>query len=204
MSTSTPLRPAVAAAAACALLGGLAAASPAQADKARTSAAPARHCAVNAGTGQAHCYPTFRKAIATASHGRVTNAPASAARAMHSHAFRARMRTLGSTEGTRSADGSAQKDGVVQGTFFDDRDFGGDSLTVYGKNLCKDDDKVEYQYDLGDDWKNRISSVQPWGDCWVWLYPQPGLGGDRDGPFKDNTGDIGTAMNDRTQSIGFS
>jgi len=103
-----------------------------------------------------------------------------------------------------AADGGSQADGVIQGTFFDDPGFGGDSLTVSGEGLCEKDGWVDYQYDLEDAWKNRISSVQPWGDCWIWLYPEPNLGGDRDGPFKENTSDIGSLMNDRTQSIGFS
>lgn len=93
---------------------------------------------------------------------------------------------------------------VVQGTFFDGPDYTGNSLTITGPELCKKDGWVNWQFDLGDDWKNKISSVQPWGDCWVWLYPEPNLGGDRDGPFKENTGNVGSFMDNRTQSIGFS
>lgn len=93
---------------------------------------------------------------------------------------------------------------VIQGTFFDDPQYGGSSLTVYGTAPCEKDGWVNYQYDLPDDWKNRISSVQPWANCWLWLYPEPNLGGDRDGPFEENAPDIGAFMNDRTQSIGFS
>jgi hypothetical protein len=29
---------------------------------------------------------------------------------------------------------------------------------------------------------------------WAWLYPEPNLGGDRDGPFKENTGNVGSFM----------
>ncbi|CAM05980.1 hypothetical protein A8924_7175 [Saccharopolyspora erythraea NRRL 2338] len=93
---------------------------------------------------------------------------------------------------------------VIQATLFDNRDYGGASFTVYGESLCKKDGVVNYQLDLPDDWKNRVSSVQPWGNCWIWLYPEPGLGGDRDGPFDENTPHVGDLMDDRTQSIGLS
>lgn len=93
---------------------------------------------------------------------------------------------------------------IIQGTVFDGLDYGGDSLTVYGAELCEKDGVINFQLDLGDDWKNRISSVQPWGNCWLWLYPEPGLGGDRDGPFDENTPNVGSFMDNRTQSIGFS
>jgi hypothetical protein len=107
--------------------------------------------------------------------------------------------------GTQRPALAAQEAGqVVQGTFFDGPDYTGNSLTITGPELCKKDGWVNWQFDLGDDWKNKISSVQPWGDCWVWLYPEPNLGGDRDGPFKENTGNVGSFMDDRTQSIGFS
>ncbi|MEU7785167.1 MULTISPECIES: hypothetical protein [unclassified Amycolatopsis] len=100
---------------------------------------------------------------------------------------------------------TARADGdVVQGTFFDGPDYTGNSLTITGPELCKKDGWVNWQFDLGDDWKNKISSVQPWGNCWIWLYPEPNLSGDRDGPFKENTGNVGSFMDDRTQSIGFS
>ncbi|GAB3294786.1 hypothetical protein [Parasphingorhabdus pacifica] len=111
---------------------------------------------------------------------------------------------------TRAAVEDAQQltaraaDDVIQATVFSDRDYGGDSLTVYGSGLCEKDGWVDYQLNLGDEWKDRVSSVQPWGKCWIWLYPEPDLGGDRDGPFKENTPYVGDLLNDRTQSIGLS
>jgi hypothetical protein len=96
------------------------------------------------------------------------------------------------------------KGDVIQGTFFDGADYTGDSLTVTGPDLCVKDGVINWQLDLGDDWKNKVSSVQPWGNCWIWLYPEPGLNGDRDGPFKENTGNVGSFMDNRAQSIGFS
>ncbi|MEU6762049.1 hypothetical protein ABZ916_05955 [Streptomyces sp. NPDC046853] len=167
-------------------------AQPAGADE--PSAEPAaRHCVLDASSGQQRCFDTFEEAIGRATDGRVTDAPATPRAAVTSSAFRAAVKE----------DSSAAGD-VVQGTFFSDPGFSGDTLTISGPSLCEKDGWVNWQYDLGDDWKNRISSVQPWGNCAIWLYPEPGLGGDRDGPFDENTSDVGQMMNDRTQSIGFS
>ncbi|WBQ04707.1 hypothetical protein [Kribbella sp. CA-293567] len=94
---------------------------------------------------------------------------------------------------------------VIQGTFFDNRDYGGDSFTVTGAGLCDGSDGViNYQFTFPPEWHNRISSVQPWASCKIWLYPEADLNGDRDGPFKVNTGWIGTMLDDRTVSVGFS
>lgn len=185
-------------AAALAVLAGAVAAPSAQAAE-EPAESGARHCVTDAGTGQQSCYATFTEAVSAASGGRITDASASARDAARDSGFRAETRQFNT-----SAEARAKADGVIQGTFFDDPGFGGDSLTITGEGLCKKDGVVNYQHDLEDAWKNRVSSVQPWGDCWVWLYPEPNLGGDRDGPFKENASDIGSMMNDRTQSIGFS
>ncbi|MGW6020408.1 hypothetical protein [Streptomyces sp. NPDC055099] len=146
----------------------------------------ARHCVLDATTGEQSCFGTFAEAMVRAGDGSVTDAPATPRAAVDSSSFR------------------AQAGDVIQGTFFSDPGFSGDTLTISGPSLCEKDGWVNWQYDLGDDWKNRISSVQPWGNCAIWLYPEPNLGGDRDGPFDENTSDVGQMMNDRTQSIGFS
>ncbi|RCG27129.1 hypothetical protein DTL70_05415 [Streptomyces diacarni] len=183
------------------LLAGAVTAPVAQAAPAPTQApgvgGQPRHCTLDLGTDAEHCYATFTEAVDHASKGRIDDAPASARTATGDSGFRTEVERLADEDGARA-------DGVIQGTFFDDPGFGGDSLTISGEGLCEKDGWVDYQHDLEDGWKNRISSVQPWGNCWIWLYPEPGLGGDRDGPFKENTGDIGDFMNDRTQSIGFS
>ncbi len=145
------------------------------------------HCIVGLDAGGRQCFGTFGAAVEAATDGRVDGAPVSARAAARDAEFRA-----------------ALAGEVIQGTFFEHGDYGGASLTVYGAAPCEKDGWVEYQLDLDDWWKDRISSVQPWANCWLWLYPEPNLGGSRDGPFKENTADIGGFMNDRTESIGFS
>lgn len=165
-----------------------AAPAPGAAESGAASKAPGGpHCVAALDGGGERCFATFGAAVEAATGGRVDDAPASARAAARSEAFRA------------SLAGE-----VIQGTFFEHGNYGGASLTIYGPQPCEKDGWVNWQYDLGDWWKDRITSVQPWANCWLWLYPEPNLGGDRDGPFKENTPDIGSFMNDRTESIGFS
>lgn len=198
MPTDRKRRTAITAAAVL-LLGGVVAVPAASAGEGDgEAAAQSRHCTLDAETGEIQCFESFTGAIDSASGGRIDDAPASAREAAEDSGFKAETKQL-------AASARAKADGdVIAGTFFDDKEFGGDSLTITTAGLCPKDGWVNYQTDLGDDWKNRISSVQPWANCALWLYPEPGLGGDRDGPFDENTADIGTLMNDRTQSIGFS
>ncbi|MFJ4920403.1 hypothetical protein [Streptomyces sp. NPDC088725] len=162
-----------------------------------------RHCVVDSRTGEQSCFATFPEAIEAASGGAVTDAPASSRSAAEGTSaadtgFRTEMKEFNSDARTLEAGE------VIQGTFFDETQFGGSSLTITGAAPCVKDGWIEYQYDFPDEWKNRVSSVQPWANCWIWLYPEPDLGGDRDGPFDENAPDIGSFMNDRAQSVGFS
>lgn len=133
-----------------------------------------KHCVGNLQTGSEQCFASLNEALGQAKK-RVSSAKASA------------------------------QGEVIQGTFFDNRDYGGDSYTVVGAGLCDGSDGViNYQFNFPPEWHNRISSVQPWASCKIWLYPDVDLGGDRDGPFKANTGWVGTQLDDRTRSVGFS
>ncbi|GAB3831660.1 hypothetical protein [Kribbella italica] len=174
------------------------------------SAAPpsAQHCVGSFSGGAQQCFATFTEAISTATHGAVTTAPAQVPDAAGKAALdrqvqqtvAAQTRALGNKSGRDAAAGE-----VIQGTFFDNRDFGGDSFTVTGAGLCDGSDGViNYEFTFPGDWFNRISSVQPWASCKIWLYPDANLTGDRDGPFTANTGWIGQFMDDRTDSVGFS
>ncbi|MCK1797062.1 hypothetical protein MTQ01_13750 [Streptomyces sp. XM4193] len=178
------------------LLGGAPAGAVTTADASpRTSDA---HCVQDLGSGGLECYATFTDAVDAATGGRISDAPAGVEAAEGDARLHGRTAEL-------ARDRDAIRAGeVIQGTFFDETNYGGGSLTVRGEAPCKKDGWVDWQLTLDDEWKDRISSVQPWAECWIWLYPEPDLGGERDGPFKENTPDIGSFMNDRTQSIGFS
>lgn len=162
------------------------------------SAAPERgvHCVLRSATGDERCFGTFAQAIESASSGAVAAAPVGARAAVTDPEVRAKL----AAPGGPSAGAPGE---VVQGTFFADPDYGGDSLTITGPPLCARDGWVNWRYDLDDEWKDRISSVQTWGNCWLWLYPEPDPGGHRNGPYKAEIADIGVFMNDRAESIGF-
>ncbi|TDD63300.1 hypothetical protein E1263_00720 [Kribbella antibiotica] len=144
----------------------------------------------NLKSGSTECFSTFTAAISDATHGKVQNAPAA----------------VPDAKGRATLNKSIEAAGeVIQGTFFDNRDYGGDSWTVVGAGLCDGSDGViNYQTNTIDGWADRISSVQPWASCKIWLYPEPDLNGDRDGPFTQNTAWVGSMMDDRTKSVGFS
>lgn len=90
---------------------------------------------------------------------------------------------------------------VIGATVFEDRDYGGASLTITVPEPCPKNDKVDFWLDLDGFWRNRISSVQAWSTCWVWLYPDSG---DRAGPYKDKHPQVGAYINDRTTTVGLS
>lgn len=101
-------------------------------------------------------------------------------------------------QGRRIADTTGE---LIGATVFEDAEYGGSSLTITVPEPCPKNDKVDFWLDLDDYWQNRISSVQAWSTCWVWLYPDSG---DRAGPYKENHPDVGSYINDRTVTVGLS
>lgn len=171
---------------------------------AESAAPPSEHCVGSRSTGAQQCFATFTEAISTATHGAVTSAPAQVPDAAGKAALDRTIKQA-TAAGAKAAGRVAAAGEVIQGTFFDNRDFGGASFTVTGAGLCDGSDGViNYEFTFPGDWFNRISSVQPWASCKIWLYPDANLTGDRDGPFTANTGWIGEFMDDRTDSVGFS
>ncbi|GAB3555421.1 hypothetical protein J2S53_003438 [Actinopolyspora lacussalsi] len=101
-------------------------------------------------------------------------------------------------QGRRIADTTGE---LIGATVFEDVEYGGSSLTITVPEPCPKNDEVDFWLDLDDYWQNRISSVQAWSTCWVWLYPDSG---DRAGPYKENHPDVGGYINDRTVTVGLS
>ncbi len=90
---------------------------------------------------------------------------------------------------------------IIGATVFEHSDYGGATLTVTVPEPCPKNGKIDFWLDLDDYWQNRISSVQAWSTCWVWLYPDSG---DRAGPYKENHPEVGSYINDRTVTVGLS
>ena len=192
MIRKLPRRALAAAAAAAAALGGLAAAPPASADQ------PAlKHCVLDLDTGRQTCYDGFTAAFSAASGGRITDAPDN----LEGASGGAGLQELRAETIRLMGDSRASGD-VIIGTFFTDKDYGGYTLTVTGGHPCRDNGASDFSLNL-DEWSDAISSVQPWANCWINLFSEANLGGDRDGPFQTNTADIGSYMNDRARSVRF-
>lgn len=90
---------------------------------------------------------------------------------------------------------------VIGAKVFTDFNYDGDALTLWVPHPCVKNDQIDHWFPLDDFWRNRISSVQGWGECWVWLYRADGS---REGPFKGNNGQLGPHINDQTVLVGLS
>lgn len=126
--------------------------------------------------------------------------PAMASAAPVSHCA-LRIETGAMTCGARPA--AVANNDVIIGRFFDDQNYGGDSLTIWGPHPCKNGNGRDFNVRLSGAWVNRISSLQAWGNCWINLYSGPNFNGDHDGEYKSDTSYVGPLMDNRTQSIGF-
>ena len=136
-----------------------------------------QYCVYDASTTKSGCFATQEQAMLLASDGRTTDE-----------------RNLMQTSGK-----------IIVGRLFRDKNFSGGSYTVTATGLCNPaDGYINFTINLPKDWRNVISSVEPYGNCKIWLYPELDLKGQRDGPFLNNTGYIGDFMNNRTKSVGFS
>ncbi|KOX23607.1 hypothetical protein [Nocardiopsis sp. NRRL B-16309] len=156
------------------------------------AAAPAQHCVGDIDGGGQECFDSYEQAIGAA-QDRVGRTLAEQERALA-----ARERALsGSAPGTLAA---ASDFDVIIGTYFEHANYGGATFTLYGDNTCQGGDDIEFTYTFPSGWRNIISSAQPWARCSLWLHAGPDGTGDRDGPYRENTPDIGGYMNDRTVS----
>ena len=190
------------------LLAGTAAALATVAVAAPATAAPAgppaQHCAFDARTGRTECFASFTDAIATATGGRVLDAPADPRLAQADPALRSRLAGADAAPGGRALKSGTSEAEIVQGTFFEHPDYGGNSFTVHGAGLCDDEGgAADFVADFPADWHDTISSAQPWALCDLYLYSEVGQTGDKDGRFKENTAYIGDLLNDRVKSVSF-
>ncbi|WP_304451134.1 hypothetical protein [Nocardiopsis sp. YSL2] len=147
--------------------------------------APARHCVGDIDGGGQECFDTYAQAI-DAAEDRVGRTLAEQERALSV-----------SRTGTLAA---ASDFDVIIGTYFEHANYGGATFTLYGDNTCQGGDDIEFWFTFPSDWQGIISSAQPWARCSLWLHAGPDGTGDRDGPYRENTPDIGGYMNDRTVS----
>ncbi|MFC4493784.1 hypothetical protein ACFPA8_06510 [Streptomyces ovatisporus] len=154
------------------------------------------HCTLDAESGETRCFESLTEATGVPGSEKLVDASGKSAKSSAAGADAAPLASSDTTQGEGN---------VMAATLFADPQYGGGSLTVKNTELCDGDaDDVDFEIDLAEEWRNKISAVQPWGNCTLNLYSETGLGGDRDGPFDELTPDIGDALDDRSQSISFS
>ncbi|OLZ53020.1 hypothetical protein BS330_22620 [Amycolatopsis keratiniphila subsp. nogabecina] len=109
-------------------------------------------------------------------------------------------RNLG--EATRQGRQLASASGEVVGaTVFDRPNFGGASMTITIPKPCVKNDKVDWWLNLQGAWRKRISSVQSWANCWIWLYRENNT---REGPYTGNVSYVGSQIDNQAVTVGLS
>ncbi|MFF8018596.1 hypothetical protein [Streptomyces sp. NPDC007929] len=137
-----------------------------------------KHCAVNVGNEEEQCFGTAQEAKEYAE-------------------VRIKDDALGAQTGVE------QPTDVVIGTLFKNRRYGGESITLWGSRPCGKERETGFYFNLPDDWKGKVSSVQGWAECEVTLYSQPYLGGVASPRFPDLTPALEEQWNDYAESIEF-
>jgi hypothetical protein len=173
-----------------------------------TSAAPGgKHC-VSTASGDATCYATFTEAIAAATDGRITDAPADAADAVGDDTFTARL------NGLATARSGPKASSVVIGIVYKDAHYQGGSTWVFSQpHGCDGNYNTSFRdFEVGNlnawpysdfGFNDAISSFHSYSGCrtvlfedWHWLGAAS-WGGT---PLADMDY-VGDALNDRASSI---
>ncbi|MBR1276101.1 hypothetical protein [Bradyrhizobium sp. AUGA SZCCT0283] len=139
-----------------------------------------RHCVTDLSKPDTTCYDTFTAAIAAATRGRVTDAPADSRVAMKDERFMARVYNTGDkniqTGDKKKADIQPRVFGVI-GTIFYQSDFDGSSHS-WSEQTCDDqtdpatgqehiDWRVAY---VGDDWNDDFESARGGNNCQMKVF----------------------------------
>ncbi|MET7622638.1 hypothetical protein [Streptomyces sp. NPDC005408] len=186
-------------------------APPASASAAGTggTAEPAagRHCVVRLSQGnQMSCFATFSAAIAAATGGKVTNAPADPGSAMADPAFAAQLDESAAKRPSSAPRSTATTPGnTVIGIEYEHIGFAGSTFVLTSDYGCTPDlDYAEWEYTFWrTSWSDRISSFRTYAGCRANHFDGPFYDGAQTG-YQVSQYYIGEPMNDRTTSIRWS
>lgn len=137
-----------------------------------------KHCAVNAGNEEERCFATAEEAKEYAG-------------------VQIKDDALGAQTGVE------KPTDVVIGTLFKGYRYGGGSITLWGSRPCGKERETGFYFNLPDDWKGKVSSVQGWAECEVTLHSRPYLGGVASPRFPDLTPVLEGQWNDYAESVEF-
>ena len=153
-----------------------------------SAATPVTHCGFISTTGATACFNTLDQVNAWAagqSGGSVSAAPTGSA-----------------------ASPAAAASSFLQGEFYVDAGYGGNSLSIFGSGAC-DGNHSTADYFVPDltvqGWNDAISSFKGFSNCYIKLYENKNYNqtpGATYGPY-DHSTNVGSAMNDQASSIKF-
>lgn len=163
------------------------------------------------------CYDTFTAAIAAATGGQITDAPADSRVAMNDQRLLARMNaTDGKKSPALNASGDKKSAAITPtahvsghiGTIFYDDGFRGSSLNYIGSHGC-DDDVHENPFDaefrkayVGDDWNDDFESIKGFNNCGMKVWEHRDFRGVTTNGFFFSLSDLGV-LNDEGSSLAF-
>lgn len=174
--------------------GGRTAESATAAAPAPASAAP--HCALVAGSTTAHCFGTYRAAVAYGTGGRVTDAPVSARAAAVDPAFARTMSALPAT--------TPKVASTLLGTEYADANFSGASLSLFGAGRCDNSSDADFRFaSLPAGWNDRITSFRSFSNCAQQLFRNTNFGGGSLTIIISSLANVGAAANDQASSLTF-
>jgi hypothetical protein len=173
--------------------GGATAESATAAAPAPAAAAP--HCALVAGSATAHCFGTYRAAIAFGTGGRVTDAPLSARSAALDPGF---ARTMSAPAAV------TPRASLLLGTEYADANFGGASLSLFGAGRCDNSSDADFRFaSLPAGWNDRITSFRSFSNCAQQLFRNTNFGGGSLTIIISSLANVGAAANDQASSLTF-
>ncbi len=165
---------------------------------ARPAATSGPHCTVAAGAGQkAHCFATFRAAIAYGTGGLITDAPDSAATAATDPEFAAEVTAAGVAPlvGTGS---------VLLGIEYADANMGGASVSFFATGGCDNSSDADWRFaSMPAGWNDRITSFRSFSNCAQQLFRSTSFTGGALTLIISSLANVGSAANDQASSITF-
>lgn len=168
--------------------------------------AQGNHCTLDVGSEELECFDSLDDATGIDGGQRLLDASTGKAQAEgETRKGEEPVASSGLATKDDDEDEDEPEKNIVSATLFTETQYGGKSLTIKHTELCDgDEDDVDFELDLAEEWQGEVSSVQPWGNCTLNLFSETGTEGERDGPFKELTPNLGEVMNDRAKSISFS
>ena len=155
------------------------------------------HCTLAAGAGQQlHCFATFRAAIAYGTHGRIADAPASAADAVRDPLFAARVDAVEPPATTLAS--------TLLGIEYSDANLRGSSVSFFGSGGCDNSSDADFRFaSMPTGWNDRITSFTSYSNCAQQLFRNTSFGGGALTIIIRSLSNVGSAANDQASSLTF-